>query len=1148
MKTFLTILIILYFTQHIFSQIEPEWIQRYENPGFEFGEDIAIDHLGNIYVAGSINDPADVVVIKYSPAGEELWVRTYNGPDNYADYANAIAVDISGNVYISGRTDSDSNDEDYLTIKYDTDGNRQWVRTYNGPISDSDEALAIAVDDSGNVYVTGESKNYFENWGYHDDIATLKYDTNGNVIWARRYDPPSHSVDVGHSVAVDRSGNVFVTGNSSGDCITLKYSPSGGLLWLRNFNGPFSGTDYGNKIVTDSLGNAYVTGRSQESGSLDAYLTIKYSDVGTELWVQRKVSQSHARSITLDDRLNIYVTGGGGTVVKYTKTGSEEWSVTNGGSNGSIGVDQSGNVYAAGSIFVTGQSNNFRTIKYDSSGVLQWNYTYNGPGNGDDQAFALAVDQLGNVYVTGYSTGIGTQRDVTTMKFAGTLRVLEPAWNDKWIAGETDTIKWTETDWLSVNIKCILNFETPIEEEIILAEGYPVVDSEFEWEIPDTLLSYRSKIIIENANNPVEKMESDIFRIKPYVLTRLNADSTYYEYRKNRDRWGFENIDGDIWPPEWYNQFDYKGLDPFTNINYPQFVLDSLFIKAKRSDHPDWISWVRTFGETACYANVAEGIYYANALLNWKAQKEAWGGSCFGIAISNALAFQTRDQFQNKYPEYPNFIAPIDVESEPGVKRVINELYTHQTGNPHSAYRSNIGLLKTPNETLNDVKEMMKQDNSIFRTLSFNSNDTTDPGGHAIVVYGLKQDLNFKEIYYLKLYDNSYPNVDSEIIIDTTSNGGNGVWNYPTGIFTNWGGNKWIYLRDPAVNYFNDPTMAKSNGSQSPFILETEELQIYSKLGNSIQIQDLNGNVTGYFNEILQVNIPGSTPFIVDNGTPTPPYGYSLPTNDYSVVLSEFAEDTLEAFFFTGNKSFSYERFGVTQSQTDRLFFDGGVSVTNPDAQTKTVKLLNLINETEQEKLTVLRSIDLVQNDSIKIENPDSNKVKLISYGSSKDYDIELNYVTENGLGRFGDFNIQLSVNTSHTFVPDWTNLTNSQLMVLVDVGNDGTIDDTLYISNTVDVEDQGSLITPDSYNLAQNYPNPFNPVTTIQYSIPLRSSVTLKVYDVLGNEIATLVNEEKDRGVYSVIFDASQLASGIYLYRIQAGSYVETKKMILLR
>ena len=106
--------------------------------------------------------------------------------------------------------------------------------------------------------------------------------------------------------------------------------------------------------------------------------------------------------------------------------------------------------------------------------------------------------------------------------------------------------------------------------------------------------------------------------------------------------------------------------------------------------------------------------------------------------------------------------------------------------------------------------------------------------------------------------------------------------------------------------------------------------------------------------------------------------------------------------------------------------------------------------------MTVVRSIELAQNDSVKIENPDSNTVKLISYGTAKDYDIEINYLTETGFGRFGDSNISLEANTSHIFVPNWTDLTISQLTVLVDIGNDGTIDDTLHINNTVSVERSG--------------------------------------------------------------------------------------------
>ena len=109
-----------------------------------------------------------------------------------------------------------------------------------------------------------------------------------------------------------------------------------------------------------------------------------------------------------------------------------------------------------------------------------------------------------------------------------------------------------------------------------------------------------------------------------------------------------------------------------------------------------------------------------------------------------------------------------------------------------------------------------------------------------------------------------------------------------------------------------------------------------------------------------------------------------------------------------------------------------------------------------------------------------------------------------------------------------------------------------------VTVVDPSSNNLPNGFGLGQNYPNPFNPSTTINFSIPSSSFVTLMIYDVLGNEVATLVNEEKPKGSFEVKFSTSggsssgsevfNLPSGIYFYRLQAGSFVETKKMILLK
>jgi hypothetical protein len=86
-----------------------------------------------------------------------------------------------------------------------------------------------------------------------------------------------------------------------------------------------------------------------------------------------------------------------------------------------------------------------------------------------------------------------------------------------------------------------------------------------------------------------------------------------------------------------------------------------------------------------------------------------------------------------------------------------------------------------------------------------------------------------------------------------------------------------------------------------------------------------------------------------------------------------------------------------------------------------------------------------------------------------------------------------------------------------------------------------------NKYSLEQNFPNPFNPSTTIRYQIPNDGLVTLKVYDILGSEVTTLVNEQKSTGSYEVNFDASRLASGVYIYKITSGNFVSSKKMLLV-
>jgi hypothetical protein len=118
-----------------------------------------------------------------------------------------------------------------------------------------------------------------------------------------------------------------------------------------------------------------------------------------------------------------------------------------------------------------------------------------------------------------------------------------------------------------------------------------------------------------------------------------------------------------------------------------------------------------------------------------------------------------------------------------------------------------------------------------------------------------------------------------------------------------------------------------------------------------------------------------------------------------------------------------------------------------------------------------------------------------------------------------------------------FTSPARSVQMIMIEGGN-----------NYLSVNDEAKAKMPRSYNLYQNYPNPFNPSTLIGYQLPASAFVVLKVFDVLGREVETLVNKQKSAGVHSVTFDASGLASGVYFYSIEAGTYYETSKLLLLK
>ena len=218
----------------------------------------------------------DYATVKYNSVGQQQWVARYNGTGNGTDDALVIAVDSLGNVYVTGGSLGTSY-FDYATIKYNSAGQKQWVARYsNGPY-----ARAIALDGSGNVYVTGESVESLSGNSVVD-YATIKYDSAGQEQWVATYGDSKNYFNSAEAIALDGSGNVYVTGvslssRSGYDYATVKYDSAGQEQWVARYNGPGNGNEEGaSTIVVDGSGNVYVTGNSPGRGTGFDYATVKY--------------------------------------------------------------------------------------------------------------------------------------------------------------------------------------------------------------------------------------------------------------------------------------------------------------------------------------------------------------------------------------------------------------------------------------------------------------------------------------------------------------------------------------------------------------------------------------------------------------------------------------------------------------------------------------------------------------------------------------------------------------------------------------------------------------------------------------------------------------------------------------------------------
>ncbi len=295
-----------------------QWTRQIGSSSRDSASGVAPDSSGNVYVTGMTNGGLDgcknagiedLFVVKYNSSGTKQWTNQLGSSSR--DSADDVATDSSGNIYVTGTTYSEldgntsAGKADLFVVKYNSSGTKQWTNQLG--TWDTDFANGVATDSSGNVYVTGSTYRSLDGntSAGNADLFLVKYNSSGTKQWTKQLG--SSSDDYANGIVTDSSGSVYVTGTTYGgldgntsagnaDLFVVKYNSGGTKQWTKQLGTP--STDTANGVTTDSSGNVYVAGGTY--GGLDGnsgsggndFFVVKYNSSGTKQWTKQLGSSS----------------------------------------------------------------------------------------------------------------------------------------------------------------------------------------------------------------------------------------------------------------------------------------------------------------------------------------------------------------------------------------------------------------------------------------------------------------------------------------------------------------------------------------------------------------------------------------------------------------------------------------------------------------------------------------------------------------------------------------------------------------------------------------------------------------------------------------------------------------------------------------
>ncbi len=1151
-----------------------QWAVDAGSPGSsspDEGRAVTVDANGYVYVTGAFFGTAyfsatdslvstgnfDIFIAKYDNDGNFIWAKQAYSAGGNQDKGTGIVTDADGNVYVTGYWGDDMGDtlfydgtavlngigdRDMFVMKIDGDGNFQWAVT-GGNIY-KEEAKAIDVDEDGNVYVTGHYDDTTGVFGsttlpYVDDneVFIIKLDgSNGNYLWAKGL--VGNGKDGGNAIeaSVEQgpdNGIVLVAGyfnddiaydantmTSFGDddILLSAFDKDGSFLGMAQFGGDGEDKAYAVNLVFE---NIYIGGYSKSDiivgtdtltnyGRKDALL-IKFNGPNDELvWIKNYGGNSddYIEAIGEDEKGNIYPVG-------YFKSNPASFDPIDAGTAGSYDL-------WVGRMNYTGPIHGVFFSEYiEGSSYNKALEIYNGTG--------APLDMSNFIIKTSYN-GSGWQSDFYTFP-EGTVIDEGDVWviaND----GADSTILAVADDILPYNQGgYVMAFNGDdarglfqvVDGDTVLLDviGIPDEDPGSGWDVAG----------VTNAT-------------KDHTLVRKSSACDGTDDWAESAGTDADNSQWIVYDKDTFNFLGSHSCGTPTNVNVT-FQVDMSVQAAMGNFDP-----------------ATHTVSIPGSFNGWDTGADMLSDPDGDLVYSVTLSLEPNMTYEYKYFAMGQWESVDNRSVTTGESDMIldpvyfNDVDEIITGDASVTFEVDMRLPMRQG-SLNPGQQVFVAGS--FNGWSTSTDEMTDDDGdstYTVVVENLQsgEDLQFKFIYYKTDGSVEWEGIDNRHFTPAP-----GDTNH---FFAFWND--------------IDPDVQFADGD----VTFNVDMSVMSEVGIFDNVQDsmmVRGSFNGWGDQDVMNQDPLSADFYFKTiSFEQQPVGMDLA---YKFYVKNHDPNTLwtdgwERPFSQGGGNRNVEFAGETGQQVDPVYYDDvdpdwvieagqtvqitfAVDMTDAADPNIQVPTFNPATDTVwwiAEQPSFVYSQGWTDTDNMRVlalsdDDGDMVYTGTLTVNGPAWNGFEYRYAFTHDGGSFthepagfSDFAYRvryLPMTGARQFVQPytapqdhWTPQEDKS-----DQWEEGPV---------VGVEDEAGIVK--KFDLQQNYPNPFNPTTTIKFSVPKNGMVTLKVYNLLGQEVATLVNGEMNAGSYKVTFDASKLGSGVYFYKLQAGNNSATKKMILLK